>query len=154
PAIEAVRAALGDRAQRASERCLDQAIALARRAPAGEEELAPGAPQLVLVHRPIPGHALMHWKAILRTADGGEEQFIESLRAIGVEQHWPARDCARDRDAVGGDVVRRAGARSRNRFERSGCGGPARAVDGDDLSAAGRRIEAEAIAAESRRLRL
>ena len=124
------------------------------RAAAGQEERVPGAAQLVLVHRPIPGHALVHRKAVLGAADRGEEQFVEALRAVGLEQQLPAGDGARDGDAVRRSIVWWSGARGPDRVERSGGRRPARAVDGDDLAAAGRSVEAEAIAAEPRRLRL
>ena len=145
---------LGDGAQRVGERCLDESIALARRAAAGQKERVPGAAQLRLVHRPIPGHALMHRKAVLGASDGGEKQFVEALGPVSVQQQLPAGDGAGDGDAMRRNVVRRSGARGLDRVERSGGRRPARAVDGDDLAAARRRIEAEAIAAESRRLRL
>ena len=153
PAVESVSAALGDRAQRAGERRLDEPVAFAGRAAAGQEERVPGAAELALEYRPIPRHALMHRKAILGAADGGEKQFVEALGSIRVQQQLPAGDGAGDGDAMRRNVVGRSGTRGPDRVERSGSRRSARTVDGDDL-AAGRRIEAEAIAAESRRLRL
>ena len=153
PAVESVGAVLGDGAQCAGERRLHEAIAFPRRAAAGEKERVAGATQLALVHRPIPGHALMHGKAILGAANGRQEQFVEALRAVGLKQQLPARDGAGNGDAVRRNVVGRNGARGPDRVERSGFRRPAGAIDGDDL-AAGRRVEAEAIAAESGRLRL
>ena len=153
PAVESVRAVLGDCAQRAGERRLYETVALAGRAAAGQEERVPGAAQLRLEHRPIPGHALMHRKALLGAADRGEKQFVEALRSMRVQQHLPAGDGAGDGDAMGRNIVGRSGARGPDRVERSGSRRPARAIDGDDL-AAGRRVETEAIAAESGRLRL
>ena len=153
-AVESVSAALGDCAQCACKRCLNEAIALAGRAAAGQEERVPGAMQLRLKHRPIPGHALMHRKAIFGEADGGEEQFVEALRAVSLKQQLPAGDGAGDGDAMRRCIVRRSGADAPDRIERSGGRRPARAIDGDDLAATGRRVEAETIAAKPGRLRL
>ena len=150
PGVEGVGAALGDGAQRVGERRLDEPIALARRAAAGQKERVPGAAQLVLVHRPIPGHTLVHRKAVLRAADGGQEQFVEALGPVGVQQQLPAGDGAWDGDAVRRNVVWWSWPRGFDRVERSGPRRPAGAVDGDDLAAARQRVEAEAIAAESR----
>ena len=90
PCVESLRAALCDRAQCAGKRRLYEAVALARRAAAGQEERVPGAAQLRLEHRPIPRHALMHGEAFLGAADGREKQFVEALRPIRVQQPLPA----------------------------------------------------------------
>ena len=107
-----------------------------------------------LLHRPIPRHALMHREAFLGAADGGEKQFVEAFGPVGVQQQLPAGDGAGDGDGVRRRVVGWSRPRGFDCIERSGGRRPARAVDGDDLAAAGRRVEAEAIAAEARRLRL
>src|SRR5580692_8847814 len=124
-AVEGVRAMLGDRAQRAGERRLYEAIALVGRAAAGHEKRVSGAAELALIHRPIPRHALMHRKAFLGTADGGEKQFVEALRPMLVQQQLPAGDGAGDGDAMGRNVVRRSWTRGPDRVERSGSRRPA-----------------------------
>ena len=91
---------LGDGVQRVGERRLNEPIALARRAAVGQKERVPGAAQLVLVHRPIPGHTLVHREAVLRAVDGGEKQFVKALGPVGGQQQLPARYSARDSDAV------------------------------------------------------
>src|ERR1700733_10923745 len=128
-AVESVSAVLGDRAQCACKRRLYEAIALAGRTAAGQEQRVPGA------------------------TDGGNEQFVEALRAVSLKQQLPAGDGAGDGDAMRRNVIGRSWTRGPDRVERSRSRRAARTVDGDDL-AAGRRIEAEAIAAEARRLRL
>ena len=100
PAVESVGAALGDGAQCAGERRLHEPIAFPRRVTAGEKERVPGATQLALVHRPIPGHALMHGRAVLGAADGREKQFVEALGPMRIQQQLPAGDRAGDGDAV------------------------------------------------------
>jgi hypothetical protein len=55
---------------------------------------------------------------------------------------------------VCGETLSGGTERRLDRVERSGRGGPSGAIDGDDLAAAGGRVEAEAIAADPRRLRL
>ena len=52
----------------------------------------------------------MHRKAIFGAADGGEEQFVEALRAVSLEQQLPAGDGAGDGDAMRRRIVRWSGA--------------------------------------------
>src|SRR6202042_1572313 len=85
PVVEGVRAALGDGAQRAGERRLDEPVAFPRRLAARHEEPVAGAAQLVFLHRPIPRQAWVHWKPLLRIADGGLKQFVETLGPVGGE---------------------------------------------------------------------
>ena len=134
----------------AASRWLKEPVAFPRRSAAGQEEPVARPAQLVFLHRPIPRHAGMHGKALLCAADGGLEQFVKALGPMGVEQQLPAGNSAWNRDTVRRDIVRRDGTQGRDRVERGSRTGPAGAVDGDDLAAASRRIEAEAIAAESR----
>ena len=118
PGIEGVRAARGDRAQRAAERLLDEEVAFPWRAAAGEEELVSGAAQLLDLQRPVPRDARVHRKALFGAADRRLQQFVEALGAVGVQQQLPAGDGARNGDGVRRDVVARGGTQSLDRVDR------------------------------------
>ena len=91
PGVERVRPARGDCLKRASERRLDEQRAFLRRPAAGEEELVSRTAQLFLLPRPIPRHARMHRKSVLRIADGGRQQLVEALGSVRVQEQLPSR---------------------------------------------------------------
>ena len=153
PGVKGVRAARGDGAQRAGERRLDEKLAFPGRSPAGKKDAVPGPPELLDLQRPVPRDARVDRKAVFRAADRRLQQFVEALGPMRVEQQLPARNGAGDGDGVRRVMVARGGTRGFDRVDRGGGGRMAGAVDRDNLAAARRGIEAEAVAAETGRLR-
>jgi len=159
PFVERPRTPFGDGPQRLRQRRIDEAVSLARRAPAGEESVRPGAAQLVGEVVPVGGDAMMHRPAVGGEPDRRLQQFSQRLGAVRGKQRLPGGHRAGD-----GHGMRRGVLEGRHPVllvpvDRAGRGGAPRAVERDHAAtplgaAPGGRVQAEAVAADAGRLRL
>ncbi len=145
---------LRDAAQRLGQRRLTEDVARLRRRAVRQERVRAVLAQLRLQPLPVPRHIRVHRPAIGGVADRRLQQLVEALAAMRLQQRLPGVDRARHGDGMRRGVLQRRDAVLFVPVDRGGGRCAAGAIQREHLAGAGRRIQAEAVAADAGRLRL